>query len=296
MAAAAPPAESRGRLTIHEKVVQRIAERAAADVADREPPGSMWDRLGGRPLPRATASVVGRHVRVGVAVRAPVGHSMPELAGAVRDAVTRQVGDLTGLSVDRVDVRVDEVAPFRPPPGAEPLPAATRPAAPGVARKAGLVVALLFLALGIAAIYDALVELDVIGGRRLLVPLLEWLDGLRPRAWMTPVGAAVALAGLMLALSALWRRPRRSLVVNAATGVFATRGAVEELGVDSATSHGGVVDAAARARPGKVAVRVTTDGEAGTVDEVRATVTGRLARLAGPPKIRVGARRRPVPR
>lgn len=286
--------DARGRLVIHDRVVRKIAERAAATVAGRSEQATVWERLGGQRLPNADARVIGRHVRIDVAVGAPGGSALPDLAAAVRDAVAREVGELTGFTVDRVDVRVAAVAPYRPPPGTEPLPGAGRPAAPGAARKAGLLVALLFLALGVAGIYDALVDGGVVDARRLVEPLLEWLDGLEPQDWMVPAGIVVALAGLALVLAALWPRPRRSLPVTARTGVFATRGAVEELTVDSAAAHGGVLDANARARSRAVAVRVVTDGEPETPAEVRQSVTERLSRLSGTPKVRVGARRKEV--
>jgi uncharacterized alkaline shock family protein YloU len=286
--------DARGRLVVHDRVVRRIAEQAAAGVAGRSEQDTVWERIGGQRLPHATARVAGRHVRVEVSVGAPAGRALPDLGAAVRAAVAREVGALTGFTVDRVDVRVASVAPYRPPPGTEPLPAAGRPAAPGVARKSGLLVALLLVALGVAGCYDALVQGGVVDGRQLVDPLLEWLDGLEPQDWMLPVGIVVALAGLALVLSALWPRPRRSLPVTARTGVFATRGAIEELAVDSAAGHGGVLDASARARPRTVAVRVDTDGEAETPGEVRQYVTERLARLTRTPKVRVGARRKEV--
>lgn len=288
----AAEADARGRLVIHERVVRKIAEQAAATVAGRTEQATVWERLGRRRLPHASARVLGRHVRVEVEVSAPGGRALPDLAATVRDAIAREVGELTGLTVDRVDVRVAAVAPYRPPPEAEPLPAAGRPAAPGIARKAGLLVALLLVALGAAGLYDALVQGDVVDGRKLVEPLLEWLDGLEPQEWMVPAGIAVAVLGLALVLAALWPRPRRSLPVAARTGVFATRGAVEELTVDSAAGHGGVLDASARARRRGVRVRVLTDGEPETPAEVRQGVTERLARLARTPKVRVGARRK----
>lgn len=290
--AAADDVDARGRLEIHERVVRKIAERAAASVAGRTEQSTVWERLGGRQLPHAGARVIGRHVRLDVAVGAAGGADLPDLAAAVRDAVAREVAELTGFTVDRVDVRVDAVAPFRPAADTEPLPAASRPAAPGIARKAGLLVALLLVALGVAGIYDALVQGEVIDGRRLVEPLLEWLDGLERQDWMLPAGIAVAALGLLLVLAALWPRPHRSLPVAARTGVFATRGAVEELTVDSAAGHGGVLDASARARSRAVVVKVVTDGEPETAAEVRQSVTERLDRLARTPKVRVGARRK----
>lgn len=284
--------DTRGRLEIHERVVRKIAERAAAGVAGYTEQSTMWERFGGRPLPHADARVIGRHVRLEVEVGASGGTALPDHAAAVRDAVAREVAELTGFTVDRVDVRIVAVAPFRPSPETEPLPGAGRPTAPGIARKAGLLVALLLVALGLAGIYDALVQGNVIDGRRLVEPLLEWLDGLEPQDWMLPAGVAVAVLGLLLVLAALWPRPHRSLPVAARTGVFATRGAVEELTVDSAAAHGGVLDASARARTGAVAVKVVTDGEPETAAEVRQSVTERLDRLARTPKVRVGARRK----
>lgn len=284
--------DARGRLVVQDRVVRRIAEQAAATVAGRSGQTTVWERLGGQRLPNASARVVGRHVRVEVTVGAQGGRALPDLAADVRAAVAREVGALTGFTVDRVDVRVAAVAPYRPPAGTEPLPGAGRPAAPGAARKAGLLVALLLVALGVAGIYDALVQGDVVDGRRLVEPLLEWLDGLEPQEWMVPAGIVVALAGLALVLAALWPRPRRSLPVTARTGVFATRGVIEELTVDSAAGHGGVLDASARARSRAVQVRVDTDGEPETPVEVRQSVSERLGRLTSTPKVRVGARRK----
>ncbi|RIQ25051.1 hypothetical protein, partial [Jiangella rhizosphaerae] len=55
--------DARGRLVIHERVVRKIAERAAASVAGRAEHETVWARLGGGRLPHADARVIGRHAR-----------------------------------------------------------------------------------------------------------------------------------------------------------------------------------------------------------------------------------------
>lgn len=285
-----PDAGARGGLTIHERVVERTAERVTAETTGWAHRPSGWHRVGGTALPHAEATIVGRHVRVAMTVGAGSDQPLPAVAWAVRTAVARHVNELTGLEVDKVDVRVKRLT-GAPPPGTPAQPAAAPPAAAGPARRAGVLLALLLIAAGAVAVYDMLAGLDAIDGPLPVEDALDRIDGLQPQEWMVPAGIVLALAGLWLALSALRPRPRRVLPLRAASGVYATRRAIEHIAVDTATQHPGVIDAHARARRRAVAVRLHTDGEAATAGEVRGALVDRLDHVEGAPKIRVSTRR-----
>ncbi|WP_160312836.1 Asp23/Gls24 family envelope stress response protein [Jiangella alkaliphila] len=284
---APPDPGDRGRLTIHDRVVARIAEQAAVEAGGWRERGGLVPGFGGRPLPRASARVVGRHVRLDLVVGSRLDASLPEAAAEIRTAVHSRVGELTGLTVDDVDIRVSRFADTTPSTGADVLPAAARPAAPGVARKAGLLLALLLLGVAGVAIHAALAGLDLVGGQSLVDRAVRWVDGLRPQDWMLPAGVALMVVGVLLVAAAVWRRPRRSLELVSSTGVYASRRAIEAVAVDAAGRHPDVVTARARARRGHVVVRIGTDGDPGIDADVAPDIGARLERLAGSPDIRV---------
>lgn len=283
-------AAGRGQLTINPRVVERIAERAAVDATGLREHGSRWSLTGGGRLPKASATIVGRHTRVAVTAAAAADRTVAEAAAGVRDEVTRTVHDLTGLEVDEVDVHLAALS-GEPPSGLEPLPAAVAPRRGGAARRAGILLAFVLVALGGLALYEGIVAFGAVDGPEPARDLLNRLDGAEPQTWLIPAGVLMALIGLWLVLAAVRPRPRRALPVTADTGVYLSRRAVESLAEDTASRHPGVVKAAARARRSKVVVRITTDGEPATPGEVRAALGERLDRLADRPAIRVRARR-----
>jgi uncharacterized alkaline shock family protein YloU len=97
-------------LYVREKVVARIAERAALDVTGVVPVGN-----GGvtstltRSLPATSCRLgqAGARVDVAIAARWPV--SLAALARLVRDLVATRVHELTGLPVASVDVTVARI-------------------------------------------------------------------------------------------------------------------------------------------------------------------------------------------
>jgi uncharacterized alkaline shock family protein YloU len=106
---AAPNADGRGRLEVRPRAVQRIAEQATVDVTgwtDRS--GGLGKALG-RKLPSVDVTVTGRHIVVAIEVAAPWGHVLAGFATSVRDRVGARVGELTGLTVDRVEVRIVQI-------------------------------------------------------------------------------------------------------------------------------------------------------------------------------------------
>lgn len=120
---AAAPAESsydepagRGRLTIADKVVQKVATLAAREVDDVvSNSAALPHLLGGRQTPKADAVVAGGHARIGLDITIAWPRSAPEVSGRVRDHVLRRVSELIGITVDAVDVTVTEVVRTAPP-------------------------------------------------------------------------------------------------------------------------------------------------------------------------------------
>ncbi len=113
-----PPAEQRGQTTIADRVVERIAARAAQEVEGAygvtrwlrgKPPGGA-----DRPPARVTAQVDGQlatfTVRLSIAYPEPV----REVSRQVREHMRERVGELTGLTVRQVDIEVTRLV--RQPP------------------------------------------------------------------------------------------------------------------------------------------------------------------------------------
>lgn len=106
--AAANP-EQRGRTVIKEAVLQRIAAQAATEVHGVADSGSGLDKVIGRRLPKADARVAGTRARVAVGIAVAWPHPLATVAAGVREHVTERLRDLTGLSIDAVDVDVARV-------------------------------------------------------------------------------------------------------------------------------------------------------------------------------------------
>ncbi len=104
----APPAE-RGRTTIHDKVVTKVAAIAAAEVESVVGTGSGWTKIVRKGLPHAEAVVAGGTTRIAVEVAATWPAPLAQVSADVRDHVSTRVADLTGTRVSRVDVTVADV-------------------------------------------------------------------------------------------------------------------------------------------------------------------------------------------
>ncbi|MFI7604258.1 Asp23/Gls24 family envelope stress response protein [Micromonospora sp. NPDC049366] len=111
-----------GRLHIHDRVVEKIAARAAREIAEA---GSAAPRVLGRTLPwsgrlgtrsadldappKASVEVEGSvsRIELSIGVRWPA--SIPDVAARVRDQVRTRVSHLTGLHVQEVEITVDDL-------------------------------------------------------------------------------------------------------------------------------------------------------------------------------------------
>jgi uncharacterized alkaline shock family protein YloU len=105
------PPEERGRLTMDDRVVEKVAGHAVTLVTDAAaaPRRMLGVRIGGA-RPDDTASVQAQvhgdlaTVHVAIAVRWP--RSVQEVADEVRDRIRAEVTDTTGVRVDHIDVEV----------------------------------------------------------------------------------------------------------------------------------------------------------------------------------------------
>jgi uncharacterized alkaline shock family protein YloU len=105
------PPEERGRLTVDDRVVEKVAGHAVRLVTDAAaaPRRVLGVNVGGA-RPDHAASVQAEvqddiaSVRVAIAVRWP--RSVPKVANEVRKRIRAEVTDITGVRVDHVDVEV----------------------------------------------------------------------------------------------------------------------------------------------------------------------------------------------
>lgn len=99
----------RGRLTVHDRVVERIAAHVASEVPGVAPYRGRLRRLTGQRLPRASAEISGRVTAVDVSVAVAWGTPMDDVAGAVRNAVRERLEVLGGMQVTRLNVTVKHI-------------------------------------------------------------------------------------------------------------------------------------------------------------------------------------------
>ncbi|MBT9257747.1 Asp23/Gls24 family envelope stress response protein [Phycicoccus sp. KQZ13P-1] len=101
--------DQRGRTIIEDAVLEHIAAHAALEVTGVTVTGSELAKFIGRRLPKADAHVAGTRARVQVEVAVAWPQPIPTVASAVREHVTARLVELTGLSIDAVDVEVTRV-------------------------------------------------------------------------------------------------------------------------------------------------------------------------------------------
>ncbi|WP_089009696.1 Asp23/Gls24 family envelope stress response protein [Micromonospora viridifaciens] len=121
-----PAQEELGRLHIHDRVVEKIAARAAREIAEA---GSATPRVLGRSLPgagrfgirrtdldtagKASAYIEGSVTRIELSISVRWPASLPEVTAQVRDRVRTRVSELTGLRVQEVGITVTDLVTDR---------------------------------------------------------------------------------------------------------------------------------------------------------------------------------------
>ncbi|MFC5179752.1 Asp23/Gls24 family envelope stress response protein [Actinomadura harenae] len=113
-----PPAARRGTTRITDRVLTRVVGRAAGEAAgtaglDRSVLGV---RVGGRVAARARVVVDGDRVTARVSTSVEYPAPVRQVARRIRELVTARVFEMTGMTVERVDV---EVAAFDRPDAAD---------------------------------------------------------------------------------------------------------------------------------------------------------------------------------
>lgn len=107
----------RGDLVIADRVLQRIAVVAAREVdgvAPADGGSGALGRLFSSGYPAVEVDQAGSRVRVQVDVATLWPRPAAQVAGGVRDAVARRLGELAGVHVDAVTVTVRDVVRRRP--------------------------------------------------------------------------------------------------------------------------------------------------------------------------------------
>ncbi|MFF3564670.1 Asp23/Gls24 family envelope stress response protein [Streptomyces sp. NPDC002574] len=106
-----PPPAERGSTDIPERVVERIAARAAREATTR--------RTGRRALgsPSASAAVHHGSARLALSLDLPYPLDLARTGSQMRDDIAERVARLTGLNVDEVTLTVRRLVPFEGPEG-----------------------------------------------------------------------------------------------------------------------------------------------------------------------------------
>jgi len=99
----------RGSLTVRDRAVSHVAEYAARGVDGVVRQSGGLGAMVGRALPRVDSSVSGSRVRVRVAIATEWPLSVTGVSASVRAEVADALAEYTGLTVDKVDVAVDDV-------------------------------------------------------------------------------------------------------------------------------------------------------------------------------------------
>lgn len=100
----------RGSLTVHDRVAERIAAKAALDTAGVRSHATGLDKITGRTTPKTHVSIAAGRVRATVDIAVPWSCQLSAVGAAVRANVTFALTHLAGLQVDGVDVAVAAVA------------------------------------------------------------------------------------------------------------------------------------------------------------------------------------------
>lgn len=109
--------DQRGSTTIAGGVVEHIARLAANEVDGVAGAGSGLDQVLGRRYPKANADVAGSRARLNVQIAVAWPYPLADVCARVRETVTTRLSELTGLSIDAVDVTAAQVVQPGQPTG-----------------------------------------------------------------------------------------------------------------------------------------------------------------------------------
>lgn len=163
------------------------------------------------------------------------------------------------------------------------------PASSGVLPVLGIIFSLMLIAAGVVALHDALTYAGAVDAQPWLTRAASTLNGRSSGLWMIVVAVVVALLGLWLVILAV--KPRRStaLRLDAATGIFLTRGSLRRIATAAANDVPGVDITDASATQSRLTVTASNwTGDPTTAEhDINQALTERLAALVTPPAVRV---------
>ena len=129
VAAPGPGRNELGMISINDRVVEKMAARAAIEIPDAGAAASRFlgrsmagaSALGARQtsltaLPKASADVDGSLVNLDLSISVRWPASVPEVSSAVRENVRRRVSELAGLTVSEVAISVTALVTELPAP------------------------------------------------------------------------------------------------------------------------------------------------------------------------------------
>lgn len=127
--ASGPGRNELGLISMNDRVVEKMAARAAIEIPDAGAAASRFlghsmagaSALGARQtsltaLPKASADVDGSLVNLDLSISVRWPASVPEVSSAVRENVRRRVSELTGLTVSEVSISVTALVTQLPAP------------------------------------------------------------------------------------------------------------------------------------------------------------------------------------
>ncbi|MGW0176990.1 Asp23/Gls24 family envelope stress response protein [Rhodococcus sp. NPDC003322] len=294
---------ARGRLTVKDRAVSKIAVAAALSVPGvvRQSGGLL--KLPGRDLPRAEVTAGPDSVAVTLYVAVTWPCPVAVLSREVHLAVAERVETLTGLPVDHLHVVVaaavlrgdgaDSEVDTRQLTDASPVAVAV-PARPPLARPDAAVIAVIaavaLLAVAFVAGREFLIAKEVIAPAAWVRNSVRWVADLHWQTWMAPVAAAAAVVGALLVFLSLTPRTRTHLPVGTGGTVWLRPTDVARMCSARAGAVGGVATVRTMVDRRRATLHVTPNGEVPDADlerTVREAVAPSLDTLASPRELRV---------
>ncbi len=173
----------------------------------------------------------------------------------------------------------------------EPMTPARPPVGVGASPLVAQLLAFGLVAAGVVGVQEAVSRVGLVGGPSWVSSAASALDGRARPPWLLLAAVVLAVVGLLLLAVALKRRPRKSLTLQARTGVYLRTGDLAKLvserldGLDAASDT--AVDVSRR----KIQVRVTSiapqDHNETATSEIHERLAPCLAAIESPPRVKV---------
>ncbi|GGF94809.1 hypothetical protein GCM10007304_05840 [Rhodococcoides trifolii] len=286
----AEPGE-RGRLTVKDRVVERIATQAMR-TTDGVATGSSG--LARRNVSRVRVSNNDSHVRAQAEIGIRWPRSAAEVAADAHENITRHLAD-AGVETESIDVRVTSVQEAgaselpETSTAADELKAALLPRARPAAAPVAFVLSLVLVALGVVAVRDALVYANAITGQAWSGWVADHVDGTTVATWMLAAGIAVAVVGLLIVIAALKPRAKRYRPA-ASPDTWVLKDDVRKVVRTAVTEVPGVETARVKVKKRSAKVRVVGIGGDTLRSSVEEAATRRVGVLEGSPSVNVSVK------